>query len=90
MHMEISYKDDITGRKAMCDLVRWFGISKSKLIIRGLRGCKKYGDIDSMNFAISFGGVEGEPVRRIISHVLGEQVLTTWIDEPTGSSRKIA
>ena len=89
MHTTISYKGDNTKRRAICDLCRWFGLSKSKLIIRGVRAAQTYGDLDELNMVIGFGGCEGEPVRRLFAHVHGEPVLQTWFNQPDGSTQPL-
>lgn len=87
MSYEISYRGDNTKRAAINDLIRWFGLSKSKLIIRSMRACHNCADIDGLDFAISMGGVSGEPVRRLIAYCHGESVLEMWSDEKRGSQR---
>lgn len=87
MTYEVSYKGDNTGRRAINDLIRWFGLDKSKMIYRAVRDCHNCNDLDSVNMAISMGGVSGEPVRRLIAHIHGEATLEMWSKEPVGSQR---
>lgn len=81
MTMEISYKGDNTGRQAINDLIRWFGLSKTKKVMRCMRA-KPNPSIAHMNMvcmAIEIGGVSGEPVRRLFAYVWGEERLADWL-----------
>jgi hypothetical protein len=89
MKTEISYRGDNTKRRAINDLIRWFGLSKSKLIIREVRKCRTMGDLDGINIAIAFGGCEGEPVRRLFAHIHGEDALARWIKSTNNSPELI-
>lgn len=77
MGYEISYKNK-PPRQALIDLARWMELRRMKIILRGMRACRTMADIDSINIAISFGGVDGEPVRRLIAYVWGEETLQQW------------
>ena len=88
-HYTVSYRGDNSGRKAINDLIGWFGLNKSKLIIRGMRACKTFSDIDGVDMAIGFGGVTGEPVRRLISYCFGEEVLQAWSKAKRGDKTLI-
>jgi hypothetical protein len=61
MSYEIKYHGD--KRKALNDVVRWFGLRKSILIIKLIKGG---GSFEGIHFAVSFGGVSGYPVRCMI------------------------
>lgn len=84
----VSYKGDNSGRRAINDLIGWFGLSKSKLIFRGVRAAKTFADIDRMDMAISFGGVSGEPVRRLYAHIHTEGVLEEWSSREVGDKEE--
>jgi len=78
-HVIISYKGDNNGRRAIIDLIRWFGLRKSKLIFRSVRAAKTFADLDKCDMAMSFGGCSGEPVRRLIAHIHGQNVVDAWV-----------
>ena len=77
-HVKIDYTDDNSGRRAIIDLVRWFGLSCSKQIFRAVRDAQTFADLDSIDRAILFGGVTGEPVRRLIEYYHGPLGLAAW------------
>jgi hypothetical protein len=90
MHSTISYRGDNTGRRSINDMVRWFGLAKSKTIIVMMQNAKAYKAqhpewdcnkfLNGVCMAIEMGGVSGEPVRRLFAHYLGEEVLQDWIN----------
>jgi hypothetical protein len=89
MAVTVSYRGDNTGRRAIIDLIRWFGLHKSKIIFRAVRQCETFQELDQCNMAISFGGVQGEPVRRLIAYCHSDDVLARWIKAPNGDKSRI-
>jgi hypothetical protein len=89
MHTEISYRGDNSGRRAINDLIRWFGLGKSKYIFRACRQCKTMQDLNCISIGVGIGGVSGEPVRRLIAYCHGEETLARWIKSPDGSQELI-
>lgn len=85
-HVNINYAGDNSGRRAICDLIRWFGLRRSILIIRKLKACKTLADLDRVDMVCCFGGVQGEPVRRLIAYIHGERVLSRWCASGAGDS----
>lgn len=87
---EISYKGDNSDRRALLDLVRWFGFKRSRVIWKEFRNAKVYitnhPEWDPTQFlngsvmAIEFGGVSGHPVRCLIRKFFGDEVLQAWIE----------
>ena len=80
MHTTINYTGDNNDHRAIIDLIRWFGLSKSKLIFRGFRAYKE--DVHGINQLIItisiIGGVSGHPVRRLVAYCCGEEMLQKW------------
>lgn len=95
MHYEVSYKGQNSDRKALLDLVEWFGFKKSLLVFRSIRQIRDWwkhwegrGDeakaklfqtLNGHAFAIEMGGVSGEPVRALLRKYLGEDLVKEWI-----------
>lgn len=90
MHTTISYKGDNTKRRAIIDLIGWYGLSKSKLIFRSVRAAKTIKDLDNCDMAICFSGVTGEPVRRLFAYCHGEHVLDFWMNAERGDPTVLA
>lgn len=85
----VSYKGDNDGRRAVRDLVSWFGFRKSLLIFRDLYKARRFfkahpeKDLNSylsrVDLLLCMGGVSGEPVRRLFARVFGEEALQKWL-----------
>lgn len=92
MHYDVSYKGDKDGRRAINDLIGWFGLSKSKLSIKTVKEVRDYKAthpdydpnkmLNSISMSISFGGVSGHPVRALFEHYLGREILENWMKSP--------
>lgn len=93
MQQTVNYKGDNTGRRAINDLLRWFGLAQSKFIIGEMPRARDFARrhpewnsnkfLNGACFAIEIGGVQGEPIRRLFAHYLGEARLQAWLNEPS-------
>ena len=86
MHYDVSYKGDNDDRRAVRDLVQWFGFRKSMLIARAVKSAARMSDdekrnnyLNSLCFSIEMGGVSGHPVRRAIARWGSEEMLANWL-----------
>lgn len=78
-HVNIDYAD-LEERQPLLDLVAWFGLKRTKNIIRHLQTAITYAAINHIDMAMCWAGCQGHPNRRMIAHVLGEEVLQGWLD----------
>lgn len=88
MAQYISYTGDNDDRRALRDLVSWFGFRKSLFIWREFHKCVRWlkehpegsviGWLNSMSMALKIGGVSGHPVHCLIKRFFGEAVLEEW------------
>lgn len=77
MHTDISYKGDNSPRRAIVDLIQWFGFRRARQLCRLAAGKPAFGNPgiedlserwNTFNWACGFGGVSGHPVRETFKH----------------------
>ena len=79
MHYDRHYdQSKENSRKALLDLVEWFGWKKSLLVFRETKKCTTFRQLDGVNMAISFGGVSGRPVLELFRKIHGHQAVSKW------------
>jgi hypothetical protein len=66
------------SRRALLDLVEWFGWKKSLLIFRETKKCVTFRQLDGVDMAIAFGGVGGRPVLDLFRRIHGEEAVVKW------------
>lgn len=76
-------------RKSVLDLVEYLGLRRSLILFRAMRACKTMADIDSVNVACSFAGVDGYPIRSFIERFHGREALDRWSKAKVGSTEAI-
>lgn len=97
MHYEVSYRSDNTKRRAICDMIRYIGLSRSKIVLGVAKQASKIEDDVERNKSYNglcfnievFCGVQGEPIRRLIAYVGGEEQLESWMNSDSLGRQKV-
>lgn len=75
---KLSLTEQEKEQQAIADLREWFGEAKFAFITETLDSVKTMAEVDSLDFAICFGGVTGYPVCCLFAHKWGWPFVERW------------